>query len=159
MDAKVRQRTLRMLSNGMYIITARSSGRFGAATITWLSQASFKPPLLMTAIRKDSNVFACISETGVAAVHILDHEQQGLAQKFFAPTKVESNLINGKPFVAGKTSCPILENALAYVECELHEIVNNQGDHAVVIMEVIEAECRAELRRLTIADSRWEYGG
>jgi hypothetical protein len=72
MDTNVRKHTLRMLSNGIYIVTSASGDRYGAATVTWLSQASFKPPLVMAAIRPDSNVFKCMSESGVAAVHVLD---------------------------------------------------------------------------------------
>jgi hypothetical protein len=33
------------------------------------------------------------------------------------------------------------------------------GDHAVVVMEVVEAECRGDVRPLTVAASPWEYGG
>ncbi|MCI3952948.1 MAG: hypothetical protein K0R53_2446, partial [Burkholderiales bacterium] len=36
-----------MLSHGVYVLTSRSAERYGAATVTWVSQASFKPPLLM----------------------------------------------------------------------------------------------------------------
>jgi len=63
-DAKVKQKTLRMLSNGVYVLTSRSEGRYGAATVTWVSQASFKPPLIMAAVRRESNVFECLSESG-----------------------------------------------------------------------------------------------
>ncbi|MGH9797319.1 MAG: flavin reductase family protein, partial [Candidatus Polarisedimenticolia bacterium] len=65
-----RRTVLRLLTNGVYVITARSGGRWGAATITWVSQASFRPPLLMAAIRKESNVLACLRESGVAALHV-----------------------------------------------------------------------------------------
>ena len=34
MGAKVRQKTLRMLSNGVYVLTSWSEGQFGAATVT-----------------------------------------------------------------------------------------------------------------------------
>ena len=44
MDRKTRKQVLRMLFNGMYIITSRSGERYGAATITWVSQASFHHP-------------------------------------------------------------------------------------------------------------------
>jgi len=159
MDAKTRQKTLRMLSNGMYIMTSRSGDYYGAATVTWVSQASFKPPLLMAALRQDSNVFKCLSQSHVAAIHILDSNQQDIARKFFSPTKASAGLINGEPFVDGKTSAPILKNSPAYVECQVRQIIEDGGDHAVVIMEVVEAECHEKVRPLTIAESPWEYGG
>lgn len=159
MDSATRKKTLRLLSNGVYIMTARDGEQFGAATVTWLSQASFKPPLLVAAVQTDSNVFRCLSQSGVAAVHIVDSSQQEIAQRFFAPTRADANGINGEPFQDGKTSAPILQNLAAYVECRVRKILESEGDHAIVVLEVLEAECRAPIHPLTIRESPWEYGG
>lgn len=159
MDPQARKKTLRLFSNGMYVITSRSGARVGAATVTWVSQASFKPPLIVAAVRPESNVFQCLRESGVTAIHVLGVRHADLAARFFSPTKMLDGVINGEPFVDGRTSAPILGNAPAYVECQVRQIVEPGGDHAVVIMEVVAAECREQLRLLTIADSPWEYGG
>jgi flavin reductase (DIM6/NTAB) family NADH-FMN oxidoreductase RutF len=87
MDPTIKKKMLRLLSNGVYIITSRHREQFGAATVTWLSQASFKPPLIMLALRTDSNVFRCLSQSGMAAVHVVETNQQDIAQKFFTPTR------------------------------------------------------------------------
>ena len=160
MDLKIRQKTLRMLTNGIYIMTSRNGDRYGGATVTWVSQASFKPPMIMAAVRRESNVFQCLSKSGVAALHILGCDQQDVAQRFFAPTKICCGRMNGEPFADGRTSAPILENAPAYVECQVRRILEEgAGDHAIVIMEVLESECSKQVRPLTIAESPWEYGG
>lgn len=159
MDPLTRKKTLRMFSNGMYVVTSRSGERWGAATVTWLSQASFKPLLIMTAIRKESNAFKCLADSGVAAVHVLGSHQQQLAAKFFRPTLVMNGLLNGEAFVEGKTAVPILTNVPAYVECTVRQIVDTGGDHAVVILQVADAVCREQVPPLTIAASPWVYGG
>lgn len=159
MDPAIRKKTLRLLSNGMYIMTSRNGEHYGAATITWLSQASFKPPLLMAAVRPDSNVFECLRESRIAAVHILGADQQELAQRFFAPTEARNGTINGEPFAPGKTTAPILRNAHAYLECQVREIIETGGDHTLVLLEVVEVEFRREVKPLTIGESPWEYGG
>ena len=158
MDLQVRKRTLRLLSNGVYVITSTDGARHGAATVTWISQASFKPPLVMAAIRRNSNVYRCLAESRVAAVHILDCSQQDLAQRFFSPTKVIGRTINGEPFEPGLTNAPVLQNAAAYFEGIVRHLFA-LGDHAVVVLEVIEAACRGDLKPMTIAASPWEYGG
>jgi flavin reductase (DIM6/NTAB) family NADH-FMN oxidoreductase RutF len=61
MEPKTKQKALRLLTNGMYVLTSRSGDKYGAATVTWVSQASFKPPLLMAALRKDGSVFQCLA--------------------------------------------------------------------------------------------------
>jgi len=159
MDTIDKRETLRMFSNGMFILTSRSGVRYGAAVVAWLSQASFRPPLVMAAIRKESRVFECLLQSGVAAIHVLSAEQEEIAQKFFAPTKVVPGLINDEPFVKGQTSAPILQNLPAYLECRLQQVVETGGDHAVVVLEVVAAKCRKEVRPLTVANSPWHYGG
>src|SRR5689334_8483225 len=95
MELATRRKTLRMISNGMYILTSRCGDDFGAATITWVSQASFKPPLLMAAVRTTSNVYRCLTESRLAALHVLGSDQKDVAQKFFFPTKAVEGQING----------------------------------------------------------------
>ncbi len=37
--------------------------------------------------------------------------------------------------------------------------MDDLGDHVIVILEVLEAECRQQTQPMTIAESRWHYGG
>jgi flavin reductase (DIM6/NTAB) family NADH-FMN oxidoreductase RutF len=159
MDSGTRKKTLRLLSNGVYIITSRAGNRFGAATVTWVSQASFKPPLVMAAIRPESNVFRCLQESGTAVIHIVDSSQQAMAQQFFCPTRVDDRTINGQTFHASTTSAPVLDSAGAYIECAVRRIIRETGDHAIVIMEVVDATYRFPVQPMTIRESPWEYGG
>ena len=159
MDPKIKQKTLRLLTNGMYVITSRSGERLTASTVTWVSQVSFKPPLVMAAIRLDSAVLDSILESGVAALHILDRSEQAIAQKFFSPTKHTGNTVNGEPYMDGITSAPILRNLSAWLECNLVEVHKRQGDHALVIFEIVDAQLRRAVKPLIVADSPWQYGG
>src|SRR5439155_25776950 len=109
-DAKVKRKTLRMLSNGVYVLTSRSENRYGAATVTWVSQASFKPPLIMAAVRRESNVFRCLEESRIAVLHIVGDRQQDIAKRFFFPTHAERGTINGEAFMDGRTAAPVLPN-------------------------------------------------
>jgi flavin reductase (DIM6/NTAB) family NADH-FMN oxidoreductase RutF len=160
MDPKIKQKALRLLTNGIYVMTSRSGEKFGAATVTWVSQAGFKPPLLMAALRKDGNVLECLLESRQAVLHILDKQQAHIAQKFFASAKESGGSLNGEPYTkAKKISAPLLTNSNAYLECEVREIMERHGDHAIAILEVVHAEIRKDTNPLTVADSPWEYGG
>jgi flavin reductase (DIM6/NTAB) family NADH-FMN oxidoreductase RutF len=53
----------------------------------------------------------------------------------------------------------VLTKSHAHLECEVREILQQYGDHALVILEVVNAEIRQEVTPLTVADSPWEYGG
>ncbi len=148
-----------MLHNGMYVMTTRSGERSCAATVTWVSQASFRPPLIMAAVRKDSRIFGCLSESRIAALNILTHAQLDLARKFFLHTPGQHGSFDGERFADGVTSAPVLQSASAYVECRVCRILDDVGDHAVVVMEVVHARCRQNARALSVAESPWKYGG
>ena len=158
-DAALKRQALRKLSNGVYVLTSRSADRYGAATVTWISQASFKPPLVMAAVRRKSNVFECLLESRVAALHVVSDEQAHIAHRFFFPTAAAGGTINGEPYLEGVTSAPVLLNLPAHIECRVEQIIDTDGDHAVVILRVVEAQCRQQCRPLVIGDSPWEYGG
>jgi len=158
-DIEAKRHVLRMFSNGIYILTSQSGELYGGATVTWVSQASFKPPLVMAAVRPASNVYRCLQESGIAALHVVSADQRDLAQRFFAPTHVADGLFNEEPFTIGKTGAPVLMNAPAYLECRVRNCVQTEGDHVVVVLEVVEAESRLAVQPLTVAESPWEYGG
>lgn len=147
-----------MLSNGMYVMTSGGGERDCGATVTWVSQASFQPPLIMAAVRKGSRIFKCVSESQVAVIHVLAQAQLDVARKFMCPSE-QDGALNGERFTPGTTSAPVLQNVPAFVECRVRRIVDDVGDHAVVIMEVVDAQCREHARPLTVAESPWEYGG
>jgi len=159
MDARTRKNTLRMLSNGVYVLTSRNGDCYGAATVSWVSQVSFRPPLVMAAVKRDSNVFKCLAESRTAVLHIVGERQQDIAHRFFFPTRTEHGTINGEPFAEGRTAAPVLPSLPAHIECQVDRIVDTDGDHAVVILRAVEAECREQVRPLTMADTPWEYGG
>ncbi len=150
---------MRLVTNGMYILTSRSREKYGAATVTWVSQVSFKPPLVMAALRKDGNVFQCLAESKVAVLHVLASDQQELAQKFFAKTSHTPGHLNGTPYTAGRNSAPVLADLRAYLECSVVDISDRHGDHALVLLEATDAAINGTLEPLTVTDSPWQYGG
>jgi flavin reductase (DIM6/NTAB) family NADH-FMN oxidoreductase RutF len=160
MDPKAKQKALRLLTNGIYVITSRSDKCYGAATVTWVSQASFKPPLLMVALRKDGSVLQCLVQSLTAVLHVLDSGQRDLAQKFFAATEESNGMLNGEPYRVGKNGAPVLDRLGVYLECKAIEIVQQQpGDHSVAILEVQDAVVRRDIKPLTVPETPWQYGG
>jgi flavin reductase (DIM6/NTAB) family NADH-FMN oxidoreductase RutF len=56
MDEETKREVLRMIHYGLYVITVKDNQDIAAGTINWLSQASFKPPLVMVGIKADSHI-------------------------------------------------------------------------------------------------------
>ena len=97
---------LRMIPYGLYVLTAQvPNGRIAAATVNWVTQVSFKPPLVVVGVKVGSGPHAVIKETGVFALNVLGKAQQAAAFAFFKPVTPEGNTIGGEPF---RTAVPAL---------------------------------------------------
>lgn len=144
MDEAAKKTTLRMIPYGIYVLTADGGdGNIAAATVNWVTQTSFSPPLVAVAIKADSGAYAVVKKTGAFALNMLGKGQQGPAFTFFKPAKVDGATISGEPFHLGNNGAPILDNAPASVECKVVEIVE-QGDHHIVVAEVTDANVAKE---------------
>lgn len=140
MDAEAKKTALRMIPYGLYVLTATGKdGRMGAATINWVTQASFAPPLLAVGVKADSGAHALIEESGEFVVNVIAKGDNGLAFAYFKPATVEGNRIGGEVFRPGSiVTAPVLEKAAAHVECKVVEAVK-KGDHSLFVAEVVEA--------------------
>src|SRR6266508_1537467 len=145
MDANVKKTVLRMIPYGLYVLTVvGKDGSISAATINWVTQASFTPPLLALGVKADSHAHQLVKEAGVFVLNILGKGQQGVAFAFFKPAEVKDHTLSGEPYHNGTTGAPILDHAPAYVECRLVASVEGKGDHSVFVAEVIDAGLSAQ---------------
>ncbi|MFQ6057824.1 MAG: flavin reductase family protein [Anaerolineae bacterium] len=158
MDLEAKKKALRMITYGLYVLTAKRGDQVNGATVTWLSQASFEPPLVMVGLRRDSLIHDMVEESGAFAVNVLGEGQEDVAETFFRTAKVEGDRISGFSFESGETGAPLLLDAPAFFECRVVEVVK-RGDHTVFVGEVIAAGVRREAEPLVLADTPWTYGG
>ena len=159
MDLQAKKVALRKIPHGVYIVGVKQGSQLNAFTATWFTQVSFTPPLVALGIKKDSHSFEMIKQGKVFSVNLLGKDQKPVAEHFVKPATVVGEKLKDIRHRFGITGAPILEEAIAYVECELREIANDLGDHAVVIGEVVEAGVRKDEPALTLMDTGWHYGG
>ena len=139
MDPDAKKTALRMIPYGLYVLMSESAdGKVSAAAVSWVTQASFEPALVVVGVRKDSLAHSIVQETGSFSLNMLGKDQQSLAFTFFKPQERDGQTIGGEPFRAGTTGAPILENAPAFVECKVVDTVG-KGDHSIVVAEVVDA--------------------
>jgi flavin reductase (DIM6/NTAB) family NADH-FMN oxidoreductase RutF len=158
MDAQAKKTALRMIPYGLYVLTSQSQdGQVSAATVNWVTQVSFQPPLVVVGVKADSHSHSVIKQSRAFALNVLGKGQQALAFAFFKPAERVGGTISGEPFSPGKSGSPILANAPAFVDCTLIETVE-RGDHSVFVGEVIDAGVtttvtgRADAETLTLMD-------
>jgi flavin reductase (DIM6/NTAB) family NADH-FMN oxidoreductase RutF len=128
-----------MIPYGLFILTARGENdQVAAAAVNWVTQASFKPPLIAVAVRQDSFVHTLIQQSSFFALNVLGKTQSTAAFTFFKPTVRDGSTLSGEAFHAGETGSPILESVPAWFECKLSGTLA-LGDHTIFAGEVIAA--------------------
>ena len=157
MNEKYRQQSLRMLSYGVYILSSVNEGEYCVSTITWVSQASFEPPMISVCIKRNSASYEIVKKRGEFILHLLGDNQKELASTFFKPTIFENEKLNGQEFSL-ENNLPLLKDTPAYIQCKVVEILEN-GDHPLFLAEVVDAKINNDSNPLELRKTGWTYGG
>ena len=166
MDETQRKQALRMVPYGLYLMGVRRkevkdvTTDLNAFVSSWVTQVSFKPPMLVVGVKRDAHSNAMLKESGVFTLNVLGAEQKELAQKFFKDLQVTAASMSGVPYYAGKhTGCPVFPDTPAHVECVVRHVYDGDNDHSVVVAEVVDAQARRQAKPLTHAETGWHYAG
>lgn len=136
MDEQDRKTALRMIPYGIYVMTAVAEDKsLCGATVNWVTQTSFSPPLLALGVKTDSGVYAAARASGNFVLNILGKGQQGPAFAFFKPAVLEGGKLSGEEISWAANGAPILESAPAAIECHVVQVVEH-GDHHTFVAEV-----------------------
>ena len=145
MDQDAKKTALRMIPYGIYVLTADDGkGNVAAATVNWVTQTAFAPPLVVVGVKTDSGAYQIVKNTKAFALNMLGKDQKNLAFTFFRPVDVTDGKLSGQTYRKGQSGAPILADAPGAVECRVTEIIA-QGDHHIVVGEVIEAHLNRPL--------------
>ena len=122
------------LTHGVYVIGVSCNGDNNAFTASWVMQVSFKPLLLALSINPNHSSYKMLKEGGVFSVNVLPKHRLDLAEHFGQPES--TNKLTSVVWHQGKTTAPVLDDAIAFFECNFsHEC--EAGDHRIVIGRVI----------------------
>ncbi len=159
---KLRRRVLWSMPSGLYVVGSRSGARRNLMTLNWATQAAFEPKMLAISVEKTAITHQLIDEAGVFTVNLIDREDRAIVRKFVKPVEIdlEAGTANGFPFHDGRTGAPILDQAMAYLECEVRQAAE-VGKHTLFVGEVVDANFLkpGDTGVLRMEDTRMNYGG
>ena len=159
---KLRRRVLWTMPSGLYVIGSRAGERRNAMTANWAAQVSSDPKLLAVSVEKPALTHELIGEGRVFSVNVLDREDRAIVRKFTKPVEVDTaaRTLNGFPFHDGTTGAPILDQAVAYLECTVSQAVD-VGDHTLFLGRITDAGFQKpeDTPVLRMEDTRMNYGG
>jgi flavin reductase (DIM6/NTAB) family NADH-FMN oxidoreductase RutF len=147
---------------GLYVVGSRAGDRRNAMTMNWASQLSFEPKLLGIGVELTSYTYELIHEGGVFALCTIGREDRAIVRKFTKPVEVDTEALtlNGFGYHEAVSGAPILDLAVAYLDCAVRQEVPC-GGHALFLGEVVAAGFQRDeaTELLRMEDTRMDYGG
>ena len=159
---KLRRRVLWTLPYGLYVVGSRAGDRRNGMTLNWATQVSFDPKLIAISVENVAVTHQLIAEGGAFSLNLVDREDRAIVRKFTKPVEVDlaARTLNGFPFHDGRSGAPILDQAVAFVDCSVRRSVD-LGNHTLFVGEVVDAGFQKpeDTPVLRMEDTRMNYGG
>jgi flavin reductase (DIM6/NTAB) family NADH-FMN oxidoreductase RutF len=128
------RRVLSHFVSGVTVITVcDGDGRPTGLTASAFTSVSLEPPLILVCVDHKAQSYPALMAGKRFAVNILNLEQEAVSRRF-ATTKID-NKFEGVPFTLSPLGLPLLDNALAQLECETVN-VHVAGDHTIFVGRV-----------------------
>jgi flavin reductase (DIM6/NTAB) family NADH-FMN oxidoreductase RutF len=116
------------------VASRRRNGVPCGLTANAVTSVSLEPPLVLVCLERGAQSHRCVLEGGAFAISVLSADQRELARRF--ARKPRDRRFEGVEFREEVTGSPVLEGALAWTDCRVHD-VHDAGDHSIVIGEVV----------------------
>ena len=140
LDEGTFRRVMGHFATGVTVVTVRRpEGGFLGLTVNAFTSVSLDPLLVLVCINRGGFSHDELLASGAFAVNVLGREQEDLAQRF--ATGDPRTRFRGLNAEAGPSGSPLLEGALAWLDCEIHE-THRGGDHSIIVGRVLACHAR-----------------
>lgn len=129
------RRTVGRYATGVTVITTVVDGVDHAMTSNSFTSVSLDPLLVLFCVEADSRFCEAVQASGVWGVSVLSTAGRRHAQWFATRGRPLVGQFDAVAHRRGTTGVPLLEDAIAWLECRTQQVVP-AGDHFVVIGEV-----------------------
>ncbi|TAN48446.1 MAG: flavin reductase [Methylococcaceae bacterium] len=125
------------LTQGVYVVGVAHGENCNAFTAAWVMQVSFNPPLLALSINPNHSSYGLLQRGKAFSVNVLKQDQLELAAHYAEPAGADKLAL--VEWVPGRTGVPLLNDAMAWFECEWVGSCP-AGDHVLVLGKVIDGK-------------------
>jgi flavin reductase (DIM6/NTAB) family NADH-FMN oxidoreductase RutF len=135
-------------ATGINVITTRSEETGYGLTANAFSSVSLDPPLVLICVGTTSQGCEVIQRIGAFAVNVLSVEQEPLSRFFASKDRPRGrDAFRDVPHSEAITGCPLLDGAVAQMDCRLHAS-HEAGDHMIFIGAVVALNIDPEAKPL-----------
>ncbi|MEN9680473.1 MAG: hypothetical protein RLZZ627_366 [Pseudomonadota bacterium] len=119
---------IKTLSTGIYGIGVHHAGEQRIFTASWVMPVSFNPILIALSVNPHHRSYQLLKQSRSFTINVIAQDHAELAEKLAGP----GDRLQGLRCTEGLNGCPLLELALAHLECQvIHEYP--AGDHHLIV--------------------------
>jgi len=126
---------MRRFAAGVTLVTFNENGKFGGLTVSSFCSLSMDPPLVLICIDKKIASHNSLKNVTNFGVNICNSEQGKLAWDFANSNIDKNELINSLPNTTADSGTPLLDEALASMDCRITERYDG-GDHSIFVGQI-----------------------
>lgn len=127
------RRVLGHFATGITVLTTCDADqRPTGLTASAFCSVSLEPPLILVCVDHKSQSYPALRERGQFAVNILRADQEAISRRFASTSLTK---FDGVPYRLGPLGMPLLDEALAHLECVVVS-AHVEGDHTIFVGRV-----------------------
>jgi flavin reductase (DIM6/NTAB) family NADH-FMN oxidoreductase RutF len=157
-DPAAKRTVLRLFTYGLYVVGVNDGNDANVFTANWLTQVSFEPPLLALSVENGTRSHRIIERSRRFAVSVLETGRRDLAGDLGRHSTESSNKLGGVAHRFAANGCPVLEDALGYVACDVQSSTP-AGDSTLYVALVTEAVSLRDGTPLTMREAGFRHAG
>jgi flavin reductase (DIM6/NTAB) family NADH-FMN oxidoreductase RutF len=122
----------------MYVVTTAAGGNRAGCLVGFTTQCSIDPVRFLVCLSRRNHTCRVASQADLLAVHVLDREQQALAELFGTETGDDIDKLARCAWTEGPSGTPLLDDCPNRF---LGRIVDrfDTGDHLAFLLDVVDA--------------------
>jgi flavin reductase (DIM6/NTAB) family NADH-FMN oxidoreductase RutF len=130
-------------ATGITVITLDQEGKVHGMTANAFTSVSLEPKLVLVCVDKTARTHEHLHAKQRFGVNVLAQNQRPISEYYASSSRTHDRAEQeaGARFERTSHGTPVLEGALAYLECRLHT-TQDAGDHTIFIAEVEEVVVR-----------------
>ncbi|HIA68512.1 TPA: flavin reductase [Candidatus Poribacteria bacterium] len=137
-DSALQRQIMGRFATGVTLVTARSDEKILGMTANAVLSLSLDPPLILVSVNKKNQMRKFLKKSNCFAINVLRDDQEEISRRFATPGPKDFSDLE---LVESKTGSPVLVNALAFIDCQIVQVVPG-GDHDMFIGKPLAGETR-----------------
>ena len=126
------------ISYGLYVVSSLSGERINGQVCNTVFQITSDPPRIAIGINHKNLTHEFIEASGVFAVSILGKNDHRIIRRFGYRSGRDFDKFKGVSTRRGRTGCPVLEEAIGYIECTLvKDRKLDAGTHSIFVGDIV----------------------